>query len=83
MGEKFFQLVSLEVGFKVVGVQWCLRGGTVDEFQSRMRLAWSKFWSVWPLLRRRMTSFSKRLRLLDSVDWHCTLVLEKLDLERV
>jgi len=53
-------------GFKVLGVQWCLRGGTKLEFERRLASAWRRFHQLWPMLGYRKCSVPKRLKLLDS-----------------
>ena len=60
------EVVAPDVGFKVLGTQWTLVGGIREEFSKRIGKAWSAFYAIWPLLKRRGTSLKKRLRVFDS-----------------
>ena len=51
-------------GFKVLGTQFTLEGGTSAELEARLAAAWSKFYSLKSVLCRKTASISKRLRLL-------------------
>ena len=61
-----FEQVEASRGFKVLGTMWSLQGGTNVEFKNRLRMAWRKFWQLWPVLGKRSGNMSKRFRLLDS-----------------
>jgi hypothetical protein len=54
------------VGFKILGTQFTAIGGTSRELDLRIAAAWGKFHQLWPLLRRRGTDLTKRLRLFES-----------------
>ena len=51
-------------GFKVLGVQWCLIGGTSLEFQRRIASAWRRFFALRQLLCNRNGDLHKRMRML-------------------
>ena len=60
----------------MLGTQFALKGGIASELDSRIAAAWGKFFQIWPLLRRRNTCLTKRLRLFDmcvssSALWCC------------
>ena len=61
-----FPILHPSEGFKVLGVQYTLLGGVSAEIDIRIAAAWGKFHSIWPLLKRRDTDLTKRLRLFDS-----------------
>ena len=58
-------IVAPDLGFKVLGTQFTLLGHGAAEFHNRIQAAWGKYHQIWPLLRMRDTSLSKRLRLFD------------------
>ena len=71
-----YPIVHPKEGFRVLGTQFTLVGGVSTELDGRIAAAWGKFHQIWPLLRRRDTDLTKRLRLFDSnvarsVLWCC------------
>ena len=58
-----FPVVSRDVGFKVLGVQFTLNGNTRAEFDSRMRSAYGKFSSLQEAFLKRDSNLCKRLQL--------------------
>ena len=71
-----YPIVHPTVGFKVLGTQFTLIGGVSTELDGRIAATWGKFHHILPLLRRRDTDLTKRLRLFDSnvarsVLWCC------------
>ena len=58
-------IVDASVGFQVLGTVLTLKGRTSAEINKRIKAAWGRFHQLWPMLRRRDCSASKRLRLFD------------------
>ena len=59
-------MVSATVGFKILGTQWTLQGRTSAELHDRIAAAWSKFYSLWPMLGKKDGNLAKQLRVFDS-----------------
>ena len=58
-------MVCANVGFKVLGTQFTLRGRTSVELKCRIAAAWKKFYALWPLLGKRDGNLVQKLRLFD------------------
>ena len=61
------KVVPATEGFPVLGTKYTLCQGVKAEFDNRIAAAWSKFHFILPLLRRKDTSYQKRLRLFKAV----------------
>ena len=73
VGDLRFPVVPPTEGFRILGAQFTLAGGISKELDARVAAAWGKFRQIWPLLRRKDTSVTKRLRLFDSSVGSCFL----------
>ena len=62
-----FPIVSSQEGFSLLGTTYTLNGGTREEAQHRINIAWGKFHSIWYLLRHRASPLRERLRLFNAV----------------
>jgi len=60
-------VVEASVGFKALGVMFCLAGRGEAELQNRIARAWAKFHEIWLLLSNRNSSLRKRLQLFSVV----------------
>ena len=66
VGTESIPITPAAVGFKALGTQFTLSGRTSVEVKARIRAAWAKFHSLWPILGKRESSLTKRLRLFDA-----------------
>jgi hypothetical protein len=62
--DSVFPMAPAKDGFKVLGVQWCLVGGTDVEFDRRLASAWRRFYQLWPMLSSKGSSLTQRMKLL-------------------
>jgi hypothetical protein len=62
-----FPIVAATQGFDLLGTVFTLTGGTKEEVKHRIRIAWGKFYQIWPMLRHRASSLGHRLRLFNAV----------------
>ena len=65
IGSGLIPMVRASDGFPVLGTIFTLIGRTSAELCARASAAWGKFHQLWPLLGRRDSDVTKRLRLFD------------------
>ena len=59
-------IVAPDEGFKILGTQFALFGRTSVELEHRLAAAWGRFHAIWPLLSKRNSDLTKRLRIFHS-----------------
>ena len=67
VGADDFPIVASTEGFTLLGTLYTLTGGTKAEVKHRIKVAWGKFYQIWPLLRHRASSLKQRIRLFNAV----------------